>query len=416
MCSSRKVGRLVTFGRSFHVRMKKNLLAILILHASAVTFDSMKCMAYHANPLPILAISKLSIFKTQNIGKGVLGKARPHQQSMTIEMAKNGYTTDDDSDKITQILSSAEGGTRRLSDQYNDWLFNDRKQRVAFYGILAFLETVYWYYLAPGIDPQSRWFNPLDGKLILSLLDPSIVFSPPVGSGLGFSSLLLNSFLVVPMAWSLLLLQEGGSGNHNDSSSHLSLFKNIIQTIVCAASFFVGGGILIPYMIFRRPMSFRRSIDPKKFPAPLRLFEKRRQPSGTNPKVFVPFVGQVLFAGLVSLVVTSFFIPFANHHSDWIVEWNAFSERARSSQFTSLALYDLTMISMTVVDPMMDDAIRRGYVVGWETSDIGDFDVDRWRSGSRVDAIRKLAPYVVIPLIGPTAWICFRPRYDCTED
>lgn len=39
---------------------------------------------------------------------------------------------------------------------------------------LATLETIYWYYLAPGIDPASRWFAPPDGELISKLLDPTI--------------------------------------------------------------------------------------------------------------------------------------------------------------------------------------------------------------------------------------------------
>ena len=138
-----------------------------------------------------------------------------------------------------------------------------------------------------------------------------------------------------------------------------------------------------------------------------------------------PMMGQVLLLALASVVAVLFLLLFATHHCYWTVEWNAFLDRAHSSQFTALALYYFTMISIAVLDPMMDDAIRRGYVIGWENenenerddsyvfsdSEYRDANRDRWRSEKRTDALRMLATYVAIPLVGPVAWICLRPRY-----
>lgn len=306
-------------------------------------------------------------------------------------------------------------------------------QRVAFYASLAFAGAIFWYCLAPGIDPQSRWFNPLDGKLIASLLNPSTVFSAPAGSGLGFSSLLLYTFLTFPMVWSLLLLQEQEADNCATTSNDkvpLSLTNNIItaiSTFVCASSFLDGGGILIPYMIFRRPMPFRQSLDSGLFPSALRFFEEQSkvQKFASNVIPFIEFNGRLCLPALLSLLLISFLFPFANEQCYWIVEWNAFLNRARSSQFTALALYDFTTISIALLDPMMDDAIRRGYDIGWKNVDgkrvsgpesgeknSRDANRDRWRSEKRLDALRVLVPYVAILLIGPVAWICLRPRYD----
>jgi len=238
--------------------------------------------------------------------------------------------------------------------------------------------------------------------------------------------------LILPMVWSLLLLQEQEPDNCASTSNDkvpMSLGNNIttaIRTSVCASSFLVGGGILIPYMIFRRPMPFRQSLDPGKFPSALGFFEEQSQvqkfASGAIP--FVEFNGRLCLLALLSVVLVSFLFPFANEQCYWSVEWNAFLNRARSSQFTALALYDFTMISIALLDPMMDDAIRRGYVIGWESVDgkrvsgpesgeknSRDANRDRWRREKRLDALRMLAPYVAIPLIGPVAWICLRPRY-----
>jgi hypothetical protein len=377
-------------------------------------------------------------FDSRSTRRGVLGLTRPHRQSIRTTTKKE---EDEDDRGVKPIFDFVLEEIRDPSGRYcyDDWLFDDRKQRVIFYGSLAFLETIFWYWLAPGIDPQSRWFNPLDGKLIASLLDPSMVFSPQPGSGLGFSSLLLNTFLILPMVWSLLLLQEQEE-NNDPSDSHFddgvlpnrifaSSVTRAIRTCVCACGFLVGGGILIPYMIFRRPMPFRRSIDPEKFPAPLRLFEgQHHHPTYLlNPIVQMnePMMGQVLLLTLTSLVVISFLLPFATHHCYWTVEWNAFLDRAHSSQFTALALYDFTMISIAILDPMMDDAIRRGYVIGWENEkesegscvvisdpNYQDANRDRWRIEKRTDALWRLAPYLAIPLVGPVAWICLRPRYN----
>ena len=57
--------------------------------------------------------------------------------------------------------------------------------RSVLYASLATAETVFWYWLAPGIDPSSRWFAPSDGALISALFDPSIALSPPRGIGAG---------------------------------------------------------------------------------------------------------------------------------------------------------------------------------------------------------------------------------------
>ncbi len=309
----------------------------------------------------------------------------------------------------TNDLAKQDSRNERIA--YDDWLFDDRKKRVAVYTTLAVLETIFWYWLAPGIDPQSRWFNPSDGELIKTLLNPETVFSPPVGSGLGFSSLLLNTFLVLPMVWSLLLLQEESDINISTSRSNMpNGITTAIRTCVCAFGFFVGGGILIPYMIFRRPAPINQSIDQDRFPAPLKTFEERKENSSLMTIPLIKPLGRTLFLTLVSVIMVSFLFPFATHHSSWLVEWKAFMDRAQSSQFTALALYDFTMISITVLDPMMDDALRRRYISGWES--VEGVTLDQWRSEQRLNAVVALLPYVIIPILGPVAWICRRPRYN----
>uniref|UniRef100_A0A7S4T599 Uncharacterized protein n=2 Tax=Ditylum brightwellii TaxID=49249 RepID=A0A7S4T599_9STRA len=231
---------------------------------------------------------------------------------------------------------------------------------------LATLETVFWWYLAPGINPDSRWFAPDDGVLISNLLNPSIVLDPPFGSGLGFSSLLLNTFLIVPAVWSLLLLQE---------EEH-----QILPPLpFCLAGFVVGGGALIPYMILRKS---KRTVDNTRFSPVLKFFEEGD--------------GSTLLIGLTIIVLTAFLVPFIFGSSELDLELTAFQERINSSQFTSLALFDFTMLCICILDPMMDDAKRRNYL---------------HQDATLAQAAHKLLPFLV-PLVGPVAWIYFRPRFQ----
>lgn len=267
----------------------------------------------------------------------------------------------DDDDRTSQIGNVNE--TRIISVQ------------VLFYGSLALAETIFWYWLAPGIDPGSRWFAPADGALISTLLNPAVAVAPPAGSGLGFSSLLLNSFLILPSVWSLLLLQE-------DSGKR----QCISPVPFCIAAYVVGGGALIPYMIFRKPRPQPDDTDPSNFPEPLKWFEENDGPS-------------ILLAGLALVVLGTFLSPFFFHGDDyhWLVEWDAFWSRVQSSQFSALAVFDFTMISITILDPMMDDARRRGFLS---------------RGNNDNASVWKLAPFILFPIIGPVAWICLRPRYN----
>lgn len=255
------------------------------------------------------------------------------------------------------------------------------------YLILATAETIYWYWLAPGIDPASRWLAPADVALITEkLLDPSVVLSPPVGSGLGFSSLLLNSFLVLPAVWALLLLQEDGGCTPGRA-------QLVPPLPFCAAGFLVGGGALIPYMIVRRARGSPGDVEACLLPPGLRLFE-RRGGDEAGAGAGAP-VGPPALATLLAVVLGAFAWPLLSGASSWDAEWAGFVTRAGSSQFTSLALFDLAMISTAVVDPMADDARRRG----WLEED-----------ASAAVAAARLAPYL-FPLVGPVAWICRRPKY-----
>ena len=223
---------------------------------------------------------------------------------------------------------------------------------------LATAETIYWYYLAPGIDPASRWFAPSDGELISQLLDPSIIFNQP---GYAFSSLLLNSFLILPMVWALMLLQEEGD-------------DQVISPLpFCLAGFFVGGGALIPYMIVRQS-SPKVDLDQNRYGGFLKLFE----PDSLGPK---------LLCLLLALVTASFVYEVCN--SSLQGEWEAFVDRLHHSQFISLALLDFTLLSCTIADPMTDDAKRRIYI---RNQDDG----------------KNLRPFLM-PLLGPVAWILKRP-------
>jgi hypothetical protein len=364
-------------------------------------------------------------------------------------------------------LATDDSNSSSNSNIYHDWLFTDRKQRVIFYGSLALLETMFWYYLAPGIDPQSRYFNPIDGELITNqLLNPSIVLSPPIGSGLGFSSLLLNSFLILPMVWSLLLLQEIINSSSSSSSSNSNNNNNcatnnnnnninipkFITVFVCACGFFVGGGALIPYMMFRRPSSSstpfitgrsQSIIHPdnnnnsSSLLVPLlQFFEKEEimmiqkeekeendddddNDDDVGMKLLYPLLppGQIFLVTLLSVIVFTFVFPFIyntinNNDYDWSIEWDAFLSRIKNSQFTSLALFDFTMISIVIIDPIIDDAIRRGYINFGNDDGIYDKGTATTSTATdikRFELVRKLLPFVVIPLIGPVMWICLRP-------
>ena len=155
--------------------MKKVLPAILLFHTAALTLNPTNCHAYQVGSPLIRAITKDSTFPARTmVRRGDLGQTGSHRRCTTVAMKRSGITTDDSISDTVQIPSSTEDGALEFSGKYNDWFFDDRKQRVAFYGSLAFLETIFWYFLAPGIDPQSRWFNPVDGKLISNLLEESI--------------------------------------------------------------------------------------------------------------------------------------------------------------------------------------------------------------------------------------------------
>ena len=227
------------------------------------------------------------------------------------------------------------------------------------YAFLATAETIYWYYLAPGIDPDSRWFAPSDGELISQLLNPAIIFNEP---GFAFSSLLLNSFLIIPMVWALLLLQEDGD-------------DQVLSPLpFCLAGFFVGGGALVPYMIVRKSPE-KVDLDKNGYGGLLRLFE----PDSFGPK---------MLCALVALISISFAYEVSN--SSLQAEWESFIDRLHNSQFTSLALFDFTMLSCTIIDPMTDDAERRGFAA-----------VDQ-------EVKEGLWPFL-LPLFGPVAWILKRP-------
>jgi len=321
-------------------------------------------------------------------------------QSTTKHRLSLSATTTSDQDD-----DDDEPSPQSFDHNNNDWFFDTRAQRCAFYTSLATLETIVWYWWAPGIDPDSRWFNfSEDGKLLASLLDPATVFAPPQGSVLGFSSPLLNRFLMLPSVWSLMLLQEQDDDAIETTWSYL---RNVIlPRCVCAASFFVGGGILIPYMIFRRPRPSRTDIDPHRFPGLLELFENRdsNETTSNSSQQKAP-IGPLLLLPLTLIILFSFVYPFVSHHSDWGVEWQAFLNRVQTSQFTTLSLFDSTMISVTILDPMADDALRRGYMDFGEDNDAAN------RSSYRIAILQKLAPFVAIPILGPVAWIYLRPRY-----
>lgn len=261
------------------------------------------------------------------------------------------------------------------------------------YLFLTTVETVFWWYLAPGIDPDSRWFAPQDGVLLSKLLDPSIVLSPPPGSGLGFSSLLLNSFLILPAVWSVILLQEKK--------------QSLPPLPFCLAGFLVGGGSLIPYMIIRKR---RESVDYEQFSTILKFFEPSISTKGektpSTPHITsdnarnraIPssfFVnGQTLLIGLTLIIIASFAEPFLTGSVEFGSEFLSFKERIGSSQFTSLALFDFTMISAAIIDPMIDDAKRRNFLCQDITLGM---------------AVRQMLPFL-FPLLGPVAWIYARPR------
>mmetsp|Transcript_16753 Transcript_16753/g.25319 ORF Transcript_16753/g.25319 Transcript_16753/m.25319 type:complete len:363 (-) Transcript_16753:9-1097(-) len=254
------------------------------------------------------------------------------------------------------------------------------------YVTLATAETIFWWYLAPGIDPESRWFAPSDGVLLSKLFDPAIVLSP--GSGLSFSSLLLNSFLILPAVWSILLLQE--DTNERTEEQLVSPWP------FCLASFFVGGGSLIPYMIFRkkRPDAVIYYDD---LPLILKIFENPETTTAGNIyQQKIAIRGPILLGALAAIILAAFLIPLLSSPDPAVLiaaEYHVFMERLQNSQFTSLALFDFIMISLTITDPMIDDAKRRGYL---ETG-------LPW-----TESVPQMVPFL-FPWIGPVSWIYVRP-------
>ena len=104
--------------------------------------------------------------------------------------------------------------------------------------------------------------------------------------------------------------------------------------------------------------------------------------------------GQTLLIGLTLIIIASFAEPFLTGSVEFGSEFSSFKERIGSYQFTSLALFDFTMISAAIIDPMIDDAKRRNFLCQDITLGM---------------AVRQMLPFL-FPLLGPVAWIYARLR------
>jgi hypothetical protein len=150
-----------------------------------------------------------------------------------------------------------------------------------------------------------------------------------------------------------------------------------------------------------------------RFSAFLNLFEPTSLTNSIGKQRLLLFTTVVFVAFCGELVLHNSNNDSSSFSSSLLLEcWQAFLHQLHQSQFISLALFDIVMLSCTILDPMMDGAQRRGYYDqyyedGNEMSTTTTATTNKGATTARI--IQPLLPYVLVPILGPVAWILQRP-------
>ena len=83
----------------------------------------------------------------------------------------------------------------------------------------------------------------------------------------------------------------------------------------------------------------------------------------------------------------------------------------QTSQFVSTSIIDMFIGSILLLDPIVDDAKRRGYI-------INNIDDDNKNSNSFLSNItntKKLWPFAM-PVFGPLLWVLVRPSAPSKDE
>ncbi|GFH61936.1 hypothetical protein CTEN210_18412 [Chaetoceros tenuissimus] len=270
----------------------------------------------------------------------------------------------------------------RLFASYNQEEPNEKNPESMYRLIImtsAFVfENVFSYVLAPGHD--GTFFPQQDLDFIGSLLDSNVMFQdPPAGYAL-FSLLLFNPFIYLPFVWGGILYPEPQVEGGKESTKQRTFNLPALPFVVSSAAFgYIG---LYPYLALRPSKSL-----------------------STSKKQSTSSIGETIFGNLdnviakVAVIVMNLFLIFtfyqsmqSSSHGVW-EEVRGFVQLNESSQFVSTTTIDMIIGSILFLDPIADDAVRRGYIP------------------SRQEGLVKMLPFAT-PLIGPLLWFLVRPEMD----
>ena len=260
----------------------------------------------------------------------------------------------------------------------------------------AFIGENIYSYTSPGADgtifPQS------DLNLIQQLLDPNVMSNaPPMGYAL-FSLLFFNSFIYLPLVWGSIL--HPITHNPKSKSTPLPAWPFVV------ASTAFGGIGLYPYLAFRQQYSVVSSkttaTPPPTTTTTTTIKSSIKSESLANNffEIFDTIIGKLVLVAIVSFTFYTYSTSQTNLSEDIDGLWNMF----QTSQFVSTSIVDTFIGSILFLDPIVDDAKRRGYI-------INNIDDDNKNSNSFLSNItitKKLWPFAM-PVFGPLLWVLVRP-------
>lgn len=223
-------------------------------------------------------------------------------------------------------------------------------------------------YTGPGSDGTP--FPQADLDLILhNLLNPQVMAHPPDGYGL-FSYLLFNSFLYLPLVWGAIVLPQ------TNKDQYLPAWPFVV-----AASTALGGIGLYPYLALRQTT--------------------HETPTAEEESMIVSFFRgglplKVLLVAINLYVLQVFLQPFLANGSNLVDEVQGLLHMVTTFQFSCTTAIDMVVVSLLLLDPIADDAKRRGVL---DTS------------ATLPQALSELWPFL-IPVFGALGWVLTRPEEE----
>ena len=248
----------------------------------------------------------------------------------------------------------------------------------------AFLGENILSYTGPGSD--GTLFPQQDLDLITqSLMNPNVMSNPPDGSGYGiFSYTLFNSFIYLPLVWAAIILPENAAAAAKKKQQQSFLFLPAWPFLVASTA--LGGIGLYPYLALRKPMTttIPNSDDATK--------------NGLSSSFLVSFFNDSI-ALKVLLVLSNLYLlqiflePFLSGNSNLVLEIQGFGTLFGHSQFVFTTTLDAIILSLLLLDPISDDAKRRGVLE---------------QDSGLMETATKLWPFLV-PVFGSLFWVLLRP-------